>query len=54
MIYSPAFDALPAEAKDMIYALIPEVLSAKYSSTDRQAVVEVLRDTKKDLPAQFK
>lgn len=54
MIYSPAFDALPAEAKNMIYARIPEVLSAKYSSADRQAVIEILRDTKKDLPAQFK
>jgi hypothetical protein len=53
MIYSPAFDALPAEAKSMIYARIPEVLSAKYSSPYRQAVIEILRDTKKDLPVQF-
>lgn len=48
MIYSPAFDTLPAEAKVMIYARIPEVLSAKYSSADRAAVIEILRDTKKD------
>lgn len=48
MIYSPAFDALPATARQMIYARIPEVLNAKFSSADRQAVIEILRDTKKD------
>jgi hypothetical protein len=54
MIYSPAFNALPAEAKNMIYARIPEVLNTKFSATDRQAVVEILRDTKKDLAAALK
>ena len=54
MIYSPAFNALPAEAKDMIYARIPEVLKTKFSATDREAVIEILRDTKKDLAAELK
>jgi hypothetical protein len=54
MIYSPAFNALPAEAKNMIYARIPEVLNTKFSAADRQAVIEILRDTKKDLAAVLK
>jgi hypothetical protein len=54
MIYSAAFDALPTEAKSRIYARIPEVLNAKFSAADRQAIVEILRDTKKDLAAQLK
>jgi hypothetical protein len=53
MIYSAAFDALPAEAKTMIYARIPEVLKTRFSDADRQAIVEILRDTKKDLAAQL-
>jgi len=61
MIYSPAFDALPAQAKDAIYRRMWEILSgqekaAKYArvtSADRRAVVEILRDTKKDLPPYF-
>ncbi len=54
MIYSAAFNALPAEAKNIIYARIPEVLNTKFSVTDRQAVIEILRDTKKDLAAVLK
>jgi hypothetical protein len=62
LIYSPAFDALPPRAKDPIYRRMWEVLSgqerdARYESAlslaDRQAIVEILRDTKKDLPAYF-
>ena len=62
LIYSDAFDALPPGAKDPIYMRMWEVLSgaergARYQSalslTDRQAIVEILRDTKKDLPAYF-
>jgi len=50
MIYSPAFDALPPEATKRIYARIFEVLSNRFSSADRQAVIEILRETKKDFP----
>jgi hypothetical protein len=61
MIYSQAFDALPAEAKEAIYKRMWEVLSAseqggKYARltvTDRRAVVEILRETKPDLPKYF-
>jgi hypothetical protein len=62
LIYSPAFDALPPRAKDPIYARLWEVLSgeerdARYqkalSRADRQAIVEILRDTKKELPSYF-
>jgi hypothetical protein len=61
MIYTDAFDALPKTAKEAVYARMWDVLSgrathAKYRRlvrADRQAVVQILRDTKKDLPAYF-
>ena len=62
LIYSPAFDALPPLAKTPVYRRMWQVLSgevnnnARYralSRQDRQAVVEILRDTKPDLPAYF-
>jgi len=62
LIYSPAFDALPPGAKDPIYRRLWHVLSgqepdARYRSAlslaDRQAIVEILRDTKMDLPRYF-
>jgi hypothetical protein len=61
MIYSEVFDSLPLEAKDAIYHRLWLVLSgaatdAKYSSlsrSDRKAIVEILRETKKGLPVYF-
>ena len=61
MIYTPAFDKLPPRAKDVVYARMWEVLSGRekaprYRSltlADRQAIVEILRDTKPDLPSFF-
>ncbi|HWN84119.1 MAG TPA: hypothetical protein VNN99_03175 [Vicinamibacterales bacterium] len=61
LIYSPAFDALPALAKEPIYRRMWQVLSGEagdpryrsLSLADRRAVVEILRDTKPDLPAYF-
>ncbi|MBF8300257.1 MAG: hypothetical protein HW394_627 [Acidobacteria bacterium] len=62
LIYSPAFDALPPVAKDPIYRRMWEVLSGEeqdpryrsaLSRADRQSIVEILRDTKKDLPRYF-
>jgi len=58
LIYSEAFDALPAEAKDAVYQRMWQVLNgratdARYSALsadDRTAIIEILRDTKKDLP----
>jgi hypothetical protein len=61
MIYSDSFDALPAEARDAVYKRLWQILSgteknpkyARLSLADRQAVVEILRETKKNLPAYF-
>jgi hypothetical protein len=58
VIYTKQFDGLPAEAKARIYLRLWEVLSGKDTSKefahltkeDRQAVIEILRETKKDLP----
>jgi hypothetical protein len=61
MIYTEAFDALPPAARDAVYARMWEVLSGRdkhprYTSltaADRRAIVEILRETKKNLPAYF-
>jgi hypothetical protein len=61
MIYSPAFDALSGVAKDAVYQRMWQILSgqetdkvyARLSLADRQAIVEILRDTKTDLPDYF-
>lgn len=57
MIYSPAFDSLPAPAKTAIYARIWQILSgqardrryARHSPADRAAIIEILRETKPEL-----
>ena len=62
MIYSSAFDALPAAAKDAIYKRMWQVLSGeekgapytRLSLVDRQAIVEILRETKRGLPDYFR
>jgi hypothetical protein len=57
MIYSQAFDSLPAPAKAAIYRRMWKILSgeqaSRLSSVDREAVLEILRDTKPDLPGCF-
>jgi len=61
LIYSPAFDALPPLAKQPIYERMWTVLSGNADEPryrplargDRQAIVEILKDTKTDLPAYF-
>jgi hypothetical protein len=61
LIYSEPFDALPATAKAAVYERLWEVLSGRdnaprynvLSSADRTAIVEILRDTKKDLPTYW-
>lgn len=61
LIYSPAFDALPSLAKAPIYERMWHVLSGRadepryrsLSLADRRAVVEILKDTKPDLPVYF-
>ena len=62
MIYSDAFEQLPAVARDAVYARLWAILSgsdaapryARLSAADRRAIIEILRDTKKDLPATFR
>ena len=61
LIYSESFDAIPEQAKRAIYARMWQILSgsakepryARLSGEDRQAVIEILRETKADLPAYF-
>jgi hypothetical protein len=61
LIYSEPFDALPDGVKRAIYARLWTILSGalrepKYdrlSEDDRTAILEILRDTKPDLPAYF-
>jgi len=62
LIHSPAFDALPPGAKDPIYRRLWEVLSGQergeryrsaLSLADRRAIIDILRDTKADLPSYF-
>src|SRR5262249_4350258 len=62
MIYSPAFGALPATVREAIYGRFWEVLSgrdtapryARLVEADRQNVMEILRATLSDLPAEFR
>jgi len=61
MINAPAFDGLPREAKAEIYRRLWSILSgretgrkyARLTKGDRQAIVEILRDTQASLPASF-
>jgi hypothetical protein len=62
MIYSEAFDGMPDVAKQMVYQKLYDVLSGKnksdefaaLSAADRQAVLEIVRDTKPGLPDYWK
>jgi hypothetical protein len=61
MIYSQAFDEFPPALKNAVFNRLSEVLpgeesSARYarlSRPDRQAIIEILRETKQDLPESF-
>ncbi len=62
LVYSKLFDGLPNVAKDRIYLRLWEVLTEKdetkefahLSKEDRRAVLEILRETKPDLPDYWK
>ena len=62
MIYTEAFDNLPEEVRDAIFHRMWRILSgqeagkkyARLSLSDREAVVEILRETKHGLPVYFK
>lgn len=58
-IYSEAFDALQPQIKEMIYKRLHDVLTGAHdkpekfqmlSADERKAILEILRETKKDLP----
>jgi hypothetical protein len=61
MVYSDAFDGMPEIARERIYQRLYGVLTgrdaapqfARLSSEDRLAVLEILRDTKSNLPAYW-
>ena len=61
LIYSPSFQALPAEAKRYVFARLEEVLGGAdpkqkfkhLSADDRQAIAEILIATLPDLPEGF-
>jgi hypothetical protein len=58
MVYSEAFDGLPAAVKQAVYRRMLDRLSAydaraehaRRAADDRQAVLEILRETKPDFP----
>ncbi len=52
MIYTAAFDNLPDYARDRIYKKLYDFLNTQDDS--RRAALEILRDTKKNLPAYWK
>jgi hypothetical protein len=62
MIYSEAFEGMPEAARVRIYRRLFDVLTgrekslryARLSTDDRRAILEILRDTKKDLPDYWK
>ena len=61
MIYDAAFDALPDLAKERIYQRLLEILTgkdqseayARLSAADRRAILEIVRETKRGLPADW-
>ena len=61
LIYSEAFDALPADARTLVYRRLKAVLTgedrapkyARLSASDQQSIIEILKATKRDLPAWF-
>jgi hypothetical protein len=62
LIYSEAFDALPAPAKDYVYRRLLEILTgpsdqpgfSRLSSSDRRAIFEILLATKPGLPDSWR
>ena len=61
MIYTEAFDEMPTIARDRLWRRLWEVLTghdnnarfARLTAADRKAILEILRDTKKNLPAYW-
>ena len=62
LIYTKSFDALPEVARERVYRRLYDILTGSdtsepyntLASEDRQAVLEILRETKKGLPEYWK
>ena len=62
MVYSAAFDALPDDMRNEVYGLLFDVLVGKTRHPrftrlpvdDRMAILEIVRDTKSDLPLYWR
>lgn len=62
LVYSKTFNGLPAELRDYVWQELWEILAnnkkseeyAHLSADDRQAIIEILRETQPDLPACWK
>jgi len=62
LIYSEAFDALPNEVRSYVWQRLRKIFTGQddskqfehLSAADRQAILEILRETKTDLPADWK
>jgi len=62
MIYSEAFDSMPAVVRDRVYRRLYDILTGKdtskpferLTSDDRKAILEILLDTKTGLPDYWK
>jgi hypothetical protein len=58
LVYSNSFNSLPGPAKDRVYERLWEILTGQKTGkddpslaiADREAIVEILRETKPDLP----
>lgn len=61
LIYSPAFDALPNEIREVLLGRLYDILTGKeadpqfagIAEEDRRAILEILRETKKGLPGNW-
>ena len=61
MVYSAAFDGMPNIVRERVYQRLYDILTgkdgsekfARLSSGDRRAVIEILRETKTNLPAYW-
>jgi len=63
MVYDAAFDALPGTILDQVYRRLFDVLTekdndslafARLTRADRRAILEILQDTKSNLPAYWR
>ena len=62
LIYSESFDQLPLAMKEYVYQQMHDVLTDRHygggfshlDGSDRQAILEILRETKKDLPSYWR